>query len=169
MFFTIRIVKHRNRLPREVIDAPSLNRFSVRLDLEQPDLSIDILAEELDWMTFKCPFLFKWFYDSVNSCLLLPLLVPLTDSVQGIWPIEGHKLKLSILKDNPAGKYTWAQLLGALLPPREHHLETTPCFFEILIAIKMRTWYTVFDIFTCTHPCPHPACMTTIPQGTSNE
>ncbi|KFV54986.1 hypothetical protein N341_11694, partial [Tyto alba] len=31
-FFTIRVVKHWNKLPREVIDAPSLEGFKARLD-----------------------------------------------------------------------------------------------------------------------------------------
>ncbi|KFQ70194.1 hypothetical protein N335_01497, partial [Phaethon lepturus] len=31
-FFTVRVVKHWHRLPRELVDVPSLGTFQVRLD-----------------------------------------------------------------------------------------------------------------------------------------
>jgi len=32
-FFTQRVVIHRNKLPKEVVDAPSLKAFTIRLDV----------------------------------------------------------------------------------------------------------------------------------------
>ncbi|KFP20936.1 hypothetical protein Z169_06010, partial [Egretta garzetta] len=37
-FFTMRVVKHWNRLPREVVEAPPLEAFKARLDGALSDL-----------------------------------------------------------------------------------------------------------------------------------
>ncbi|KFP52442.1 hypothetical protein N323_03063, partial [Cathartes aura] len=37
-FFTVSMVKHWNRLPREVVDAPSMEVFKARLDEASGDL-----------------------------------------------------------------------------------------------------------------------------------
>ena len=68
----MRLVKHWNRLPREVVDAPSLKTFKVRLDgalsnLIQFTMSL-LIAEGLDCMTFKGPVQPKPFYGSMK-CL----------------------------------------------------------------------------------------------------
>jgi len=59
-FFTLKVVKHLHTLPREVVDAPSLETFKARLDVAvsnmiQLKMSL-LMAGELDWMVFKGPF-----------------------------------------------------------------------------------------------------------------
>lgn len=69
---TVNMVKHRNRLPRlpiEVVDAPSLESFKVRLDkalnnLTQLQMSL-FVAGELDQMIFKGSFPLNQFYNSM--------------------------------------------------------------------------------------------------------
>jgi len=62
-------MKHWHRLPREVVDAPSLQTFKVRLDRalsNQIELKMSLLtAGGLDRMTSKGPFQPKLLYDSV--------------------------------------------------------------------------------------------------------
>jgi len=61
-FFVIRVVKHWNRLPGEVVDAPS---FEVALsNLVYWKVSLP-MAEGLVWMTFEGPFQPKPFHDSM--------------------------------------------------------------------------------------------------------
>lgn len=62
------VVKHWNKLPREVVDSPSLKTFKIRLDGAVSNLiwlkmSL-LIVEELDLMTFKCAFQSKLTYES---------------------------------------------------------------------------------------------------------
>jgi len=64
----MRVVKHWNRLPREVVDAPSLETIKARLDGALSNLiplKMSLLtAGGLDQMTSKGPFQLKAFYHS---------------------------------------------------------------------------------------------------------
>lgn len=59
--FTVGVVRHRSMLPREVVEAPSLETFELRLDGAPSSLTqlwiYLFIAGELEWMTFKGPFL----------------------------------------------------------------------------------------------------------------
>jgi len=63
----VRVVKHWNGLPREVVGAPSLETFKARLDGALSSLiwlKMSMLtAGRLHWMTSKGPFQPKAFYD----------------------------------------------------------------------------------------------------------
>ena len=67
-FFTVRVVKHWNQLPREVVNTPSLEAFQARLDgalsnLIKRQVTLPIAGGlELDYL--KSPFQPKPFFDS---------------------------------------------------------------------------------------------------------
>jgi len=66
--FTVRVVRHWNRLLRGVVDVPSLEVFKVRFEdealrnLVQWKVSLR-MAGGLDWMVCECPFQPKTFCD----------------------------------------------------------------------------------------------------------
>jgi len=68
-FLAMRVVKHWNKLPREVVDAPSLETLKARMDGALSSLVLLkmslLTAGWLAWMTSKCPFQRKAFYDSM--------------------------------------------------------------------------------------------------------
>jgi len=43
-FFTMRVMRHWHRLPREVVDAPSLEVFKVRLDRALSNLVYSVMS-----------------------------------------------------------------------------------------------------------------------------
>ena len=66
---TVRVVRHWNRLPRDLLDAWSPETFKARLDqalgnLIYLQMSL-FTAGELDYMTFRGPFQLYRFYDSL--------------------------------------------------------------------------------------------------------
>jgi len=58
-FFTHRVARHRDKLPREAVDAPSLEVFKAKLDGDLGSLSWWRAAVPMDgsgnWMGFKSP------------------------------------------------------------------------------------------------------------------
>ena len=65
----MRVVKHWPRLPREVVDAPSLETFQARLvgalsNLTQVKMSL-LTAGGVGWVASKGPFQPKASYDSI--------------------------------------------------------------------------------------------------------
>ncbi|KAK4824381.1 hypothetical protein QYF61_014041, partial [Mycteria americana] len=69
-FFRMRVLRRWNRLPREVVDAPSLEVFKIRLDGALSNLSSGRCPcpwqGGLDRMIFEDPFQAKPFYDSMK-------------------------------------------------------------------------------------------------------
>ena len=70
-FFTQRVVRHWNRLPREVVDAPSLEAFKARLDVALGSLVWWLAALHIAGglkLNDHCgPFQPRPFYDSMTS------------------------------------------------------------------------------------------------------
>ena len=68
-FFTQRVVSHWNRLPKEVVDAPSLEAFKARLDVALGSLGCWLatlhISEGLKLDNHCGPFQPRPFYDSV--------------------------------------------------------------------------------------------------------
>ena len=78
-FFTQRVLAHWNRLPKEVVDAPSLKAFKARLDVALGSLvqwlaSLHI-AGRLKLDDHCGPFQPRPFYDSIFSCASSGLLM----------------------------------------------------------------------------------------------
>ena len=68
-FFTQRVVTHWNRLPKEAVDAPSLETFKARLDVALGSLVWWLatlhIAGGLKLDDHYCPFQPRPFYDSM--------------------------------------------------------------------------------------------------------
>ena len=72
-FFAVMVVRHWNRLARDVVDAPRDFQGKTGSGPGQADLAVMSLfiAEELDWIASRGPFRLKGFYDSIKVGLSL--------------------------------------------------------------------------------------------------
>ena len=72
-FFTQRVVTHWNRLPKEVVGAPSLEAFKARLDVALGSLVWWLatlhIAGGMKLDDHYGPFQPRPFYDSMNHCM----------------------------------------------------------------------------------------------------
>ena len=72
-FFTIRVVKHWHRLPKEVVDSPSLEAFKARPDVALRSLAWWLVtlhvARGLKLDDHDGPFQLRPFYDSMIRCI----------------------------------------------------------------------------------------------------
>ncbi|KAK4824936.1 hypothetical protein QYF61_021556 [Mycteria americana] len=69
-FFTMSVVRHWNRLPREVVDAPSLEVFKNRLDGALSNLILQHLEQVQDCETYKGNGPYKLY--AVTSAIMMP-------------------------------------------------------------------------------------------------
>ena len=112
--FTVRVVRHWHRLPREVTDVPPLETFMVRLEgtlcyLIKLWMSL-FTAGGLDWMTFKGPFqltrfsdsIFKFFYQNgKHSCMFFAVQSPVFSQCIKMHTVMSHYLSQHCMQCPP--------------------------------------------------------------------